>query len=37
VIAVGGYVILNMEYPRLVLIRVDPFDRALVDLRQGMK
>jgi Na+-driven multidrug efflux pump len=31
------YVILDMEYPRLGLIRVDTFDQALVDLRNSMK
>lgn len=31
------YVILDMEYPRLGFIRVDAFDRALVELRNNMK
>jgi hypothetical protein len=31
------YVIIDMEYPRLGLIRVDAFDEVLVDLRQGMR
>jgi len=31
------YVILDMEYPRQGLIRVDSFDQVLVDLRQSMK
>jgi hypothetical protein len=31
------YVILDIEYPRLGLIRVDAFDRALVELRESMK
>lgn len=31
------YVILDMEYPRLGLIRIDAFDQVLVDLRQSMK
>jgi len=31
------YVSLDMEYPRLALIRVDAFDRAPVDLRETMK
>lgn len=31
------YVILDIEYPRLGLIRVDAFDQALVDLRASMK
>ena len=30
------YVILDIEYPRLGLIRVDSFDKVLVDLRNGM-
>jgi hypothetical protein len=35
--AVALYVILEIEYPRLGLIRVDSFDEALVDLRDIMK
>ncbi|MGH7795185.1 MAG: hypothetical protein ACREQ2_09835 [Candidatus Binatia bacterium] len=35
--AAAVYVILDIEYPRLGLIRVDAFDRALVELREGMK
>jgi len=31
------YVIVDMEYPRFGLIRVDALDQALVDLRQSMK
>jgi hypothetical protein len=31
------YVILDIEYPRLGLIRVDAFDQALMELRQSMK
>lgn len=31
------YVILDMEYPRLGLIRVDAFDQVLVELRQTMR
>lgn len=31
------YVILDMEYPRVGLIRVDTFDQVLVDLRQSMR
>jgi hypothetical protein len=37
VMAVVVYVILDLEYPRLGLIRVDAFDQALVDLRNSMK
>jgi hypothetical protein len=36
-ISVALYVILEIEYPRLGLIRVDSFDEALVDLRDIMK
>ena len=36
IIAVTVYVILDIEYPRLGLIRVDAFDQALVELRQTM-
>ncbi|HSD53599.1 MAG TPA: DUF4239 domain-containing protein [Burkholderiales bacterium] len=31
------YVILDIEYPRLGLIRLDAFDQVLVDVRQSMK
>ncbi len=31
------YVILDLEYPRVGLIRVDAMDRVLADVRQGMK
>jgi hypothetical protein len=37
VVALAVYVIIDIEYPRLGLIRVDAFDQALVDLRAGMK
>jgi hypothetical protein len=37
IMAVTVYVILDIEYPRLGLMRVDAFDRALVELRQSMK
>lgn len=36
VMAFAVFVILDIEYPRLGLIRVDAFDQALVDLREGM-
>jgi hypothetical protein len=35
--AVTVYVILDLEYPRFGLIRVDAFDQALVDLRESMR
>jgi len=37
VLAVTVYIIMDMEYPRMGLIRVDSFDQALVALRQSMK
>jgi len=36
VMAVAIYVILDIEYPRLGLIRIDAFDQALTDLRASM-
>ncbi|MEN6625803.1 MAG: DUF4239 domain-containing protein [Candidatus Sumerlaeia bacterium] len=36
-IAFSVYVILDLEYPRLGLIRIDDFDKALVDLLAQMK
>jgi hypothetical protein len=36
VMALSVYVILDIEYPRLGLIRVDAFDQALIDLRESM-
>jgi tryptophan-rich sensory protein len=36
-LAGAAYVILDLEYPRFGLIRVDAFDQALVDLRQSMR
>jgi hypothetical protein len=37
IMAVTVYVILDLEYPRLGLIRVDAVDQVLVDLRESMK
>jgi hypothetical protein len=37
VIALTVYVILDIEFPRLGLIRVDAFDQAMVDLLESMK
>lgn len=37
IMAVAVYVILDMEYPRLGLIRLDAIDQALVELRDSMK
>ena len=36
VMALAVYVILDIEFPRLGLIRVDAFDQLLVDVRQSM-
>ena len=36
VMAVAVFVILDIEYPRLGLVRVDAFDQAMVDLRESM-
>jgi hypothetical protein len=36
-LAVSVYVILDLEFPRLGLIRVEAFDQALVELRESMK
>ncbi|MGZ9262911.1 MAG: bestrophin-like domain, partial [Candidatus Binatia bacterium] len=36
VVAVVVYVILDIEYPRLGLIRIDAFDQTLIDLRNSM-
>jgi hypothetical protein len=37
ILSVSVYVILDLEYPRLGLIRVDRFDHYLVDVRNSMK
>ena len=37
ILAVTLYVILDLEHPRLGLIRVEAFDQVLVELRQSMK
>jgi hypothetical protein len=37
IMATTVYVILDLEYPRLGIIRIDAFDRVLVDLRQSMQ
>jgi hypothetical protein len=37
IMATTVYVILDLEFPRLGVIRVDSFDQVLVELRQGMK
>ena len=37
IIAITVYVILDIEYPRAGLIRLDAFDQGLVELRESMK
>jgi hypothetical protein len=37
ILAVAVYVILDLEYPRVGLIRIDAADRPLIDLRNSMK
>jgi hypothetical protein len=37
VMTVAVYVILDFEFPRLGIIRIDKFDRVLVDVRASMK
>jgi hypothetical protein len=37
VLAFAIYVILDIEYPRFGFIRIDAFDKALVELRDSMK
>ena len=37
ILAITVFVIMDMEYPRVGMIRVDSFDQVLVDLRQSMK
>jgi hypothetical protein len=36
-IAVAAYVIIDLEFPRLGFVRVDAFDRAIVELRGTLK
>ncbi len=37
VLSLTVYVILDLEHPRVGLIRVDSFDRSLIELRESMK
>jgi hypothetical protein len=37
ILALAVYVILDLEFPRLGLIRVEAFDQALVDLLQSIQ
>lgn len=36
-VALTVYVIIDIEYPRLGLVRIDSIDRVLLDVRAGMK
>jgi hypothetical protein len=37
VMALSVYLILDIEYPRLGLVRIDSFDKAFIDLRSSMQ
>ena len=37
IVALTVYVILDIEYPRLGLVRIDAIDQLLIDVRAGMK
>jgi hypothetical protein len=37
VVSITMYVVLDLEYPRVGLIRLDDIDRALVELRESMR
>ena len=37
ILAVTVYVVLDIEYPRVGLIRIDAFDEVLQDVRESMK
>jgi hypothetical protein len=36
-VALTVYVIFDIEYPRLGLVRMDAIDRVLIDVREGMR
>jgi hypothetical protein len=36
IMALSVYLILDIEYPRLGLIRIDAFDQSLIELRATM-
>ena len=36
IMALSIYLILDIEYPRLGLVRIDTFDQPLIELRKGM-
>ena len=37
IIAITVYVILDIEYPRLGLVRIDAIDQVLLSVRESMK
>jgi hypothetical protein len=37
IVAFTVYVILDIEHPRLGLVRIDSIDKVLIDVRAGMK
>jgi hypothetical protein len=37
IMSITAYVILDLEFPRLGMIRLDEFDQVLIELRQSMK
>lgn len=36
IMSLSVYLILDIEYPRLGLVRIDSFDQAMIELRAGM-
>lgn len=36
ILAISVYIILDLEYPRSGLIRIDPYDQVLIDVRNAM-
>ncbi len=36
-VSISAYVILDLEYPRIGLVRVDPLDQVLVDLHKSLR
>ena len=34
--ALSVYLILDIEYPRLGIVRIDSFDKAMIELRESM-
>jgi hypothetical protein len=37
IMAASVYIIVDLEYPRAGLIRIDAFDQVLAEVRQAMK